>query len=207
LVTAVHCAGGARLNVCCKAKLPPLFVHETGKICSARERNAICGGGTFVAETQPENSDVLFAGSIAVAVDHPACGNGRWQIGREIRRTRPPSVMFVCPRKTCPSPKRTNRRTGWQKTEGVYVFPVLPSIVPRTRVVVPLTASGQRRKILPRVRRVRRDPAFAVHDCIDAGTGADAVGRAQINSQRAVVENELPLIKLLNAPVRTRTPA
>ena len=103
LVTVVHCAGASRLNVCSKTKLPPLFVQDSEICWLVRFTLLTCNGGTIKTGTQAENSEVLLAGSVAVAVmTHP----GGTETGSDTAKLveHDDRVRLVWPRKIRPSP-------------------------------------------------------------------------------------------------------
>ena len=64
-VRSVHCTGGKRLSVWASTKPVVVFVHESVTCVELPEIDKI--GGTAPTK-HGENSDVLFVGSVAVAV-------------------------------------------------------------------------------------------------------------------------------------------
>ena len=102
-LTAVHDAGD-RFKVCCRKKLPPLLVQESEIWPELVPTEVIPTGGTGTIGIHAENSEVLFAGSVAVAVTTQFVGTATGSVTVKFDEHMFPSLKLDHPRNIWPSP-------------------------------------------------------------------------------------------------------
>ena len=91
--------GGDKDGVCWRMNIPPLLVHQSETwLEGGLVVTASWSDGTGRAGIQAENSEVLLAGLLAVAVTTQLAGTDTGNVIEKLVEHRLPSVRLDCPR-------------------------------------------------------------------------------------------------------------